>query len=98
MIGLVIGAMGFLLYGNEGWIIYLHDMKGLHCWSELTIPTEPPILSIEYSHTLKRPKNNCSSSGHSLEAKLFFTGPKSGTFFYHTSVFMLTYSYTYTPK
>ena len=29
---------------------------------------------------MKRSENNFSSSGHSLEVKLFFTGPKSGTF------------------
>ena len=84
-LGMVLGSMGFTFWGNPGGIISLHYMKGTHCWYQLLIPTEPPSLSIEYVNPLKRFKNNCSSSGHSLEAKLFFTGPESGTFFYHTS-------------
>ena len=99
LLGMVLGSMGFTFGGNPERIISLHGMKGIHCWSELLVPTEYPSLSIEFGHLLKLSKNNCSSSGHSLEAKLFFTGPKSGTFFYYTSIFWCyTYSYYYINK
>ena len=43
-LGLVLGAMDFPFWVNYGWIISLHCMKGLHCWSALLIPTKPPSL------------------------------------------------------
>ena len=77
---LVIGKIGFPLWGNCGWIISLHGTKFIHCWCHLLISTEPPSLSIESINNLKRSKNNRSLSGHLLEEEIFFTRPKSGTF------------------
>ena len=59
LLGLVLGAMGFPFWVNPGWIISLHGLTGLHCWSELLISNEPPSLSIDSVHPLKRSKNNC---------------------------------------
>ena len=82
---MVLGAMGFPFWENDGSLISLHDMKDLHFWSELLVPTEPTSLSIEYVHIMKRSKRIIPHPVIFLKPNSFFTGPKSGKFFYHTS-------------
>ena len=72
LLGIVIVLLGLPLWGHSVWIISLHGMKGLHCWSKLIIPTETPGIYIESVLPLKLHKKKCSSSGHLFEAKIFF--------------------------